>query len=167
MSDNNKPGTARTRSTGPLTDAELHAGDPLTEGKRGATTGNRMATSEGEPKTLDRFLTTSDIPHQKNLDNLSSFIRNHLTHDGDVFLNTNVTGLTAYRLNIAAVPILPLYEKVGDIAPAPKKNQPPLSVDKWITKQPNVTKWTALDVYQALTTLKAVSYTHLTLPTKA
>ena len=62
MSDSNKFGTPRTRSTGPLSDAELHAGDILTEGKRGATTGKRMATGEGEPKTVDRFLTTVDVP---------------------------------------------------------------------------------------------------------
>ena len=79
MSDNNKFGTPRTRSTGPLSDAELHAGDILTEGKRGATTGKRMATSEGEPKTLDRYLTNVDVPQVKDLDTLSSFIRNNLT----------------------------------------------------------------------------------------
>ena len=85
MSDNNKFGTPRTRSTGPLSDAELHAGDILTEGKCGTTTGKRMATSEGEPKTVDRYLTTVDVPQVKDLDTLSSFIRNNLTTEGDEF----------------------------------------------------------------------------------
>ena len=119
MSDSNKFGTPRTRSTGPLSDAELHAGDILTEGKRGATTGKRMATggNEGEPKTVDRFLTNVNVPQVKDLDTLSSFIRNHLTTEGDEFLNTGITGLHSYRLNVAAIPILPLYEQVGFLAP--------------------------------------------------
>ena len=154
--DNNSSTSRKTRSAGPLSDAELHAGDILTEGKRGATTGKRMATSEeGEPKTLDRLLTNVNVPQVKDLDTLSSFIRNNLTQEGDEFLNTGITGLSSYRLNIAAVPILPLYNQVGYIALSPKKSQPVLDVDKWIRSQPSLLKWTALDVYEALVILQA------------
>ena len=113
------------------------------------------ASEEGEPKTLDRLLTNINVPQVKDLDTLSSFIRNNLTPEGDEFLNTGITGLHSYRLNVAAIPILPLYEQVGFLAPAPKKSQPELNVAKWIQNQPRILRWTALDVYQALVILRA------------